>query len=81
MNDSRERLPCRRCGKPIAPALHQPGAIEKGICVSCRRKAGAAPGGAGFQGAGGHFAGEQWGLPRGVSGRLPFEPDTAEVGE
>lgn len=31
-----EYVPCRNCQKPIHPSLHEPGAVEKGLCVKCR---------------------------------------------
>lgn len=38
--DRSEYLPCAGCDKPIHPKLHAEGAIERGRCVNCRRKAG-----------------------------------------
>jgi hypothetical protein len=29
-------LPCVGCGKPIHPALHEPGRDEQGRCMKCR---------------------------------------------
>jgi hypothetical protein len=34
--DRSNYLPCRGCGKPIHPALHEPGANEQGLCTRCR---------------------------------------------
>jgi hypothetical protein len=33
-------LPCRGCGQPIHPRLHEPDAAEHGRCFKCRSKAG-----------------------------------------
>lgn len=35
-----EYLPCRDCGKPIHPRLHEPDATERGRCSKCRAAAG-----------------------------------------
>lgn len=34
-------LPCKGCGKPIHPRLHEPDAAERGRCLKCRATAGA----------------------------------------
>lgn len=34
--DRSSYVPCVGCGKPIHPALHEPGRVEQGRCLSCR---------------------------------------------